>query len=74
MSDEARQETVMKRYAQKERVLKAGNNSEDVWEERRWLVGRVWEPLEQGNSKAEEEVPEGPKEPGRGAAKGLYTP
>ena len=74
MSDKVREELVMKRYAQKERALREGNSSEEIWEERKWLAGKVWEPVEEGNSRAEEEAPESPRESGRGTAKGIPAP
>lgn len=50
MSDQAREEAVRKRYALKEKGLRAGHSSEEVWEERRWLVDRPWEPMDGGQS------------------------
>ena len=71
MADEERATSVRKRYEAKEKQLREGPNSEDIWQERKILVGRVWneryEEAEGGNRGDPEH------EQGRGSMKGLYS-
>jgi len=73
MTEVERERQVRKRYEEKERRLREGSNSEEVWEERKLLVGRVWEERyidEEGEAEAEAEA-KGRGE-GRGAMRALY--
>lgn len=73
MTEEERARQVRKRYEEKERRLTGGVNSEEIWEERKVLVGRVWEERyvdEEGEGEAEAGVKR--REEGRGAMRALY--
>jgi hypothetical protein len=73
MTEEERARQVRKRYEEKERRLRGGSNSEEIWEERKVLVGRVWEERyvdEEGEGEAEAGVKR--REEGRGAMRALY--
>ncbi len=73
MTEEERAMQVRKRYQEKERRLREGSNSEEIWEERRVLVGRVWEERyvdEEDEADVEAEAKR--RGEGRGAMKALY--
>ena len=70
MTDGERATSVRKRYEAKEKQLREGPNSEDIWQERKTLVGRVWDERyekEEGGNRGDRE-----HEQGRGSMKGLY--
>lgn len=73
MTEEERARQVRKRYEEKERRLREGSNSEEIWEERKVLVGRVWEERyvdEEDEGEGEAEVKR--RGEGRGAMRALY--
>lgn len=73
MTEGERVKQVRKRYEGKERRLREGSNSEDVWEERKVLVGRVWEERyvdQEDDGVADAEVMG--RSEGRGAMRALY--
>lgn len=75
MTEEERVRQVRKRYEEKERRLREGNNSEEVWEERKVMVGRVWEERyvdEEGEGEVEAQAQAKRREEGRGAMRALY--
>lgn len=73
MTEEERARQVRKRYEEKERRLREGNNSEEVWEERKVLVGRVWEErYVDEEDEGEVEAQAKRREEGRGAMRALY--
>ncbi len=73
MTEEERARQVRKRYEEKERRLRGGSNSEEVWEERKALVGRVWEErYVDAEGQGELEVQAKPRVEGRGAMRALY--
>lgn len=75
MTEEERVRQVKKRYEEKERRLRGGNNSEEVWEERKVMVGRVWEERyvdEEGEGEVEAQAQAKRRDEGRGAMRALY--
>lgn len=71
MTEEERKRRVMRRYEEKERVLREGPNSEDIWQQRKVLLGSVW------NERYEDEEEStngstGKAATGKGSMKGLY--
>lgn len=73
MTEEERARQVKKRYEEKERRLREGNNSEEVWEQRKVLVGRVWEERyvdEEDEGDVEAQAKQ--RAEGRGAMRALY--
>ena len=71
MADEERERKVRRRYEEKEKVLRAGPNSEDVWEQRKTLFGPVWNERYEDEERGDDEKSD-KTAPGRGSMKGLY--
>lgn len=70
MSEQERAERIRKRWGSKERALRKGDNSEDIWEERKVLLQGAWQ--EQYPEEALKLRREAQRGDGRGAMKGLY--
>ena len=71
MTEEERAKSVRKRYEAKEKQLREGPNSEDIWQERKILVGKVWD--ERYEEEGDGNKVDRKHEQGRGSMKGLYT-